>query len=87
VGIRRLLAAAGTPPGARGDWPVLVAGRGGEETLLWVIGIRRAAVAPLTGMTAQALRVRVLPAGSQPSEAEIPTRRAAWGLEFSHPRP
>src|SRR3970282_1859699 len=44
---------------ARGRWPLLVAGEADAETVLWVIGVRRAAAAPVTRDTRTALRVRL----------------------------
>jgi hypothetical protein len=54
-----VLAAAGAPRAARGRWPLLVAGEPDAETVLWVIGVRRAAGAPVTRDTRTALRVRL----------------------------
>ena len=53
-----LLAAAGVPRLARARWPVLVkvdAASGGE--VLWLVGVRRAATAPITGTTRAMLRL------------------------------
>jgi tRNA(Ile)-lysidine synthase len=65
VRVAGLLAAAGTPRAARGAWPLLVAAGPPEEptaeTVLWVIGVRRAAAAPITPETKTMVRVRVEP--------------------------
>ena len=69
VRIAGLLAAAGTPRAARGAWPLLVAAGPAEETVLWVIGVRRAAAAPVTPETKTMVRVRVEPdLASRPRE-------------------
>ena len=59
VRVTGLLAAAGTARVARTGWPVLVAGEPANETVLWVIGVRRAAAAPVTPETRNLLRVRI----------------------------
>ena len=46
VRLGKLLAAAGVPRLARARWPVLA--RPGRREILWLIGVRRAAAAPLT---------------------------------------
>jgi tRNA(Ile)-lysidine synthase len=59
VRLARLLAAAGVPRLARAHWPVLA--RGGERAdgdVLWLVGVRRAAAAPLTETTRAMLRLR-----------------------------
>lgn len=73
VRVSRLLAAAGTPRLARGHWPVVVARRagcGGEE-LVWIVGVRRGAAAPVTGETKMRVRIRAV---SEPREWSVPTR-------------
>jgi tRNA(Ile)-lysidine synthase len=59
VHVSRLLAAGGTPRLTRGEWPVLVAGSG--ETIAWVIGLRRAAGAPVTLASRAMVRIRAAP--------------------------
>lgn len=59
IRVAGVLAAAGAPRAARGRWPLLVAGEPDAETVLWVIGVRRAAGAPVTRDTRTALRVRL----------------------------
>ncbi|HEV8310472.1 MAG TPA: tRNA lysidine(34) synthetase TilS [Methylomirabilota bacterium] len=64
VRVATLLARAGTPRPARTGWPLLVAplGEGGAagDVVLWVIGVRRAAAAPVTDDTTVVLRVRAV---------------------------
>jgi tRNA(Ile)-lysidine synthase len=61
VRVARVLAAAGIPPGARRGWPLLVADDPAGETVLWVIGVRRAAAAPVTRESQSVLEVRMSP--------------------------
>jgi tRNA(Ile)-lysidine synthase len=61
VRVARVLAAAGMPPGARRAWPLLVADGPAGETVLWVIGVRRAAAAPVTRESRSVLEVRMSP--------------------------
>jgi len=64
VRLGKLLASAGVPRLARARWPV-VARSDGE--LLWVVGVRRAAAAPLTPGTPVMLRIEaVSPADAPP---------------------
>jgi tRNA(Ile)-lysidine synthase len=59
VRLAKLLAGAGVPRHARARWPV-VARSGGQawgEEVLWLVGIRRAAIAPLAPTTRLALRL------------------------------
>lgn len=67
--VGRLLAAARTPPVARASWPLLVARGATGEEILWVVGVRRGAAAPVTGDTTTMLRVRIV-AGPPPSTRE-----------------
>ncbi|HEV8673671.1 MAG TPA: tRNA lysidine(34) synthetase TilS [Methylomirabilota bacterium] len=55
VRVARLLAAAGVARAARRQWPLLVEG---DETVLWIVGQRRGAAAPVTPATPVVLRVR-----------------------------
>jgi tRNA(Ile)-lysidine synthase len=64
VRVRRLQAAAGLPRALRGRWPVL-AGGPRAESVLWLIGVRRSAVAPVGTETEAVLRVRAR-VGSRP---------------------
>jgi tRNA(Ile)-lysidine synthase len=58
VRLAKLLAAAGVPRHARARWPVVARDGGlGDSEILWLVGIRRAAVAPLTVATRLALRL------------------------------
>jgi tRNA(Ile)-lysidine synthase len=58
VRLSRLLATAGTARLARPTWPVLVAcGPGGEE-VLWLVGVRRGAAAPVGPTTRAVVRIR-----------------------------
>jgi tRNA(Ile)-lysidine synthase len=57
VRLTKLLAGAGVPRHARARWPVVV--RDGE--VLWLVGLRRGAVAPLTAATRVALHLHAAP--------------------------
>jgi len=57
VRVNRLLAADGVPRVVRGEWPVLAS----EAGILWVVGVRRGAQAPVTGTTRSIVRVRAVP--------------------------
>ena len=57
VRVARLLAETGAARAARGRWPLLAVG----DTVLWVVGARRAAAAPVTPETTRVLRVRAVP--------------------------
>jgi tRNA(Ile)-lysidine synthase len=57
VRLTKLLAAAGVPRHARARWPVVA--REGE--VLWLVGVRRGTVAPLTAETRLVLRLRAAP--------------------------
>ncbi len=61
VRVSRLLAAAGAARVAREAWPLLVAGEGAGEEVLWVIGVRRGRTAPVTADTRVMLRIRAVP--------------------------
>jgi tRNA(Ile)-lysidine synthase len=61
VRVARVLAAAGIPPSLRRGWPLLVADGPAGETVLWVIGVRRAAAAPVTRGSRYVLEVRMSP--------------------------
>jgi len=65
-----LLSAARTPRLARGRWPVLVARTADGEELLWVIGVRRGAAAPVTAETRSVVRLRACPDAPAPSTEE-----------------
>jgi tRNA(Ile)-lysidine synthase len=66
VRLAKLLAAAGVPRHARAPWPVLTrAGVPGDGEILWLLGIRRSALAPITARTRVALHLRRTP-GSSP---------------------
>ena len=62
VGVSRLLAAHRVPRLVRGTWPVLVNRTGTTEEIVWVIGVRRAAAAPVTGASRAMVRIRATPA-------------------------
>ncbi len=63
VRVARLLATAGVPRRARACWPVVVApAAAGDEAVLWVVGVRRGAAAPVTSGTAAVLRLDLAPA-------------------------
>jgi tRNA(Ile)-lysidine synthase len=58
VRLNGLLAAAGVPRLARARWPVLVdVGGGSPGEILWLVGVRRAAGAPVTETTRAVLRI------------------------------
>src|SRR5262249_36463666 len=57
VRLTKLLGAAGVPRHARARWPVVA--REGE--VLWLLGVRRGAAAPLTAATRTVLRLRASP--------------------------
>jgi tRNA(Ile)-lysidine synthetase-like protein len=61
VRLTKLLAGAGVPRHARAWWPVVA--REGE--VLWLMGVRRGAAAPLTAATRVVLRLHAVP-GSPP---------------------
>jgi tRNA(Ile)-lysidine synthase len=68
VRLTKLLAGAGVPRHARGRWPVVALG----SEVLWLVGVRRGAAAPLTGATRRVLRLRAAPArppGLPPGDA------------------
>jgi tRNA(Ile)-lysidine synthase len=68
VRLGKLLAAAGVPRLARARWPVLARAGDRAGEVLWVVGVRRAAAAPLTAATRAALRLRaVIPAPDSPA--------------------
>ena len=58
VRLTKLLGAAGVPRQARARWPVVA--REGE--VLWLLGVRRGAAAPLTATTRTMLRLQAAPA-------------------------
>ncbi len=60
VRVAGLLAEAGIPRAVRGQWPLLVARGVEEEAVLWVVGVRRGAAAPMTPTTSVMLRVRAV---------------------------
>jgi tRNA(Ile)-lysidine synthetase-like protein len=57
VRVTKLLAGAGVPRLARARWPVVARG----DEVLWLVGVRRSAAAPLTGETRRALRLGTVP--------------------------
>jgi tRNA(Ile)-lysidine synthase len=60
VRVHGLLASAGVPRSARRRWPLLVAvGPGGEE-VLWLLGVRRGASAPVGPASQSVIRIRVI---------------------------
>ena len=61
VRVARVLAAADIPASARRGWPLLVADGPAGETVLWVIGVRRAAAAPVTMDSQTLLEIRMSP--------------------------
>ena len=68
VRVARVLAAAAVPASARRGWPLLVADGPAGETVLWVIGVRRAAAAPVTRDSRSVLEVRMSPDPCHPAE-------------------
>jgi tRNA(Ile)-lysidine synthase len=59
VRLTKLLAGAGVPRHARAGWPVVARdGQPGEDDVLWLMGVRRGAAAPLSGATRLMLRLR-----------------------------
>jgi tRNA(Ile)-lysidine synthase len=68
VRLGKLLASAGAPRLARARWPILARSDG---TILWIPGVRRAALAPVTRGTRAMLRLR----------AELPLPRPASGAD------
>ncbi len=75
VRLTGLLAAAGVPRLARARWPVLARVDGAAEgEPLWLVGVRRAAAAPVTGTTRAMLRLHArAPAPSPPSGSGTPS--------------
>jgi tRNA(Ile)-lysidine synthase len=72
VRLVRLLAAAGVPRLARARWPVLArVDGGGDDEVLWLVGVRRAAAAPITAATRVMLRVHAVPAPGPSSAAPL----------------
>jgi tRNA(Ile)-lysidine synthetase-like protein len=68
VRLTKLLAGAGVPRHARARWPVVTLG----SEVLWLVGVRRGAAAPITGSTRCVLRLRAAterPPGLPPSDA------------------
>jgi tRNA(Ile)-lysidine synthetase-like protein len=59
VRLSKLLATAGVPRYARSRWPVVAR----REEILWLMGVRRGAAAPLTVGTRSVLRLRAAPIG------------------------
>jgi tRNA(Ile)-lysidine synthase len=57
VRLTKLLAAAGVPRYARARWPVVTLG----DEVLWLVGVRRGAAAPITAGTRGVLRLRAAP--------------------------
>jgi tRNA(Ile)-lysidine synthase len=64
VQVARLLATAGAARLARPTWPVLVATGAGAEEVVWLVGIRRGAAAPVGPTTRAVVRIRVDRAGA-----------------------
>ena len=58
VRLTKLLGAAGVPRQARARWPVVAR----EDEVLWLLGVRRGATAPLTATTRTMLRLQAAPA-------------------------
>jgi tRNA(Ile)-lysidine synthase len=58
VRLTKLLAGAGVPRHARARWPVVAR----EDEVLWLMGVRRGAVAPLTAATRVVLHLHAVPA-------------------------
>jgi tRNA(Ile)-lysidine synthase len=72
VRLAKLLAAAGVPRHARARWPVVARDGGpGDGEVLWLMGVRRSAVAPVTATTRVVLRLRATP-GSPPGFGALP---------------
>ncbi len=89
VRLTGLLAAAGVPRLARARWPVLVdAGGASPGEVLWLVGIRRAAAAPVTETTRATLRLRAetapLAFGPAPPYDTAPLPPGAPGIR-THP--
>jgi tRNA(Ile)-lysidine synthase len=59
VRLTKLLAGAGVPRHARARWPVVAR----EDEVLWLLGVRRGAAAPLTAATRTVLRLHAVPEG------------------------
>jgi tRNA(Ile)-lysidine synthase len=57
VRLTKLLGAAGVPRQARARWPVVAR----EDEVLWLLGVRRGATAPLTATTRTMLRLHAAP--------------------------
>jgi tRNA(Ile)-lysidine synthase len=57
VRLTKLLGAAGVPRQARARWPVVAR----EDEVLWLLGVRRSATAPLTATTRSMLCLRATP--------------------------
>jgi tRNA(Ile)-lysidine synthase len=72
VRVARLLAEAGVAPTARRRWPLLVAPGPGGEIVLWIVGVRRGAAAPVTSETEALLRVRAVPGSLPPLREDCP---------------
>lgn len=72
VRVTRLLAEAGAARLARARWPLLVARDPEGETVLWIVGVRRGAAAPVTSETGSLLRIRVVPEPSALSREDCP---------------
>jgi tRNA(Ile)-lysidine synthase len=88
VRLATLLAAAGVPRLARARWPVLA--RGGDRAdgeALWLVGVRRAAAAPLTETTRAMLRLhaRVAAPGSLRQTEDGPVRQRSLLPAASRP--
>jgi tRNA(Ile)-lysidine synthase len=67
VRVTRLLAEAGVAPTPRARWPLLVGRGDGDDTVLWVVGVRRGVAAPVTPETTTVVRIRAVvrrPAGA-----------------------
>jgi hypothetical protein len=57
---------------ARARWPVLArVDGGGDDEVLWLVGVRRAAAAPITAATRVMLRVHAVPAPGPSSAAPL----------------
>ena len=70
VRVSRLLAEAGAPRLARDTWPLVVAGP--DDEVLWVVGVRRGAAAPITAATTRVLRLRAVYQSGAPLEDSSP---------------